>query len=531
MAAFRQHFLAALAITAALACPLGARKFFDDDPLERTPRPRNVKDVRFRPLNEVVDAVEQTLGRTPDPFRKARNVNTIDEVPDSEWFVNRHAARRLTARELSAGAGLDAAPSETGTWEVTGWKEGKTPGFRFVDEAGRAYYLKLDPPMYPELASSAEVVGSVFFHDMGYNVPQNYIVRFRPDRLRVGKGTTMPWGTGRTRPVALVDVLTLLRTQPRDSQGRIRAAASLLLDGVAKGPFRYHGTRQDDPNDTVDHEHRRELRGLLIPAAWLNHTDVNALNTLDMLVEEGGRRFLRHHLVDFGSILGSDNVAPKTPRSGFENLVEKRPTLIQIFSLGAVVPDWARAKYPDLPSVGRFEAGFFQPSRWSPRYPVPAFAAGRADDWYWGLKLVLAFTEDDIREVVRRAEYSDPAASEWVVATLLKRREKLARHYLSQVLALDEFAIQENRLSFRDTAAVYGFPIERSLSYQWSRFDNDSERHTAVAGSGPEMPAALRNMGTGGYVAVRVRDGNAKELTTYFRRRADGWRWVGLDRM
>lgn len=531
MAAFRQRILAAVALAGALAHPADARKFYDDDPLERTPPPRHVKDVRFRPLNEVVDAVEQTLGRSPDPFRKARNVNTVDEVPDSEWFVNRHATRRLTPQQLSAGAGLDAAPSETGSWEVTGWKEGKTPGFQFRDESGRTYYLKLDPPMYPELASSAEVLGSVFFHDMGYHVPQNYIVRFRPDQLRIGKGTTMPWGTGRTRPVTRVDVLTLLRNQPRDSQGRIRAAASLNLEGVPKGPFRYHGTRQDDPNDIVAHEHRRELRGLLIPASWLNHTDVNALNTLDMLVQEGGRRFLRHHLVDFGSILGSDNVAPKTPRSGFENLVERRPTLIQIFSLGAVIPDWARARYPDLPSVGRFEADFFEPERWSPRYPVPAFAAGRADDWYWGLKLVLAFTEDDIREVVRRAEYTNPAATEWVVQTLVKRREKLARHYLGQVLSLDEFAISENRLSFRDTAAHYGFPRERSLSYQWSRFDNDSERNTAVPGSGPELPPVLRDLPTGSYISVLVKEGTGKEVTAYFRRRANGWHWVGLERL
>ena len=60
------------------------------------------------------------------------------------------------------------------------------------------------------------------------------------------------------------------------------------------------GVRDDDPNDTVPHEHRRELRGLRVFAAWLNHTDMKEDNTLDMFVEEGGRHFVKHHLVDFG---------------------------------------------------------------------------------------------------------------------------------------------------------------------------------------------------------------------------------------
>jgi hypothetical protein len=534
LAAVRQRFLIGVTLTAAafLATPAGARKFYEDDPLRRVPTPRPVREVRLRPLNEVVDALTQTLARTPDPFRRARNANTLDEVPDSEWFTNRHAARRLTAEELAAGAGIAQAPSEEGPWEVTQWKEGTTPGFRFRDAAGRSYYLKLDPTTYPELASSAEVVGSVFFHAMGYNVPQNYIVRFHPDRLRIAPGSLIPWGTGRTRPMVLVDVLTLLRNQRRDEQGRIRAAASLLLEGIPKGPFRYHGTRSDDPNDTVPHEHRRELRGLMIPSAWLNHTDVNALNTLDMLVAEGGRRFLRHFLVDFGSILGSDNVAPKTPRSGFENLVERGPLLRQMFTLGLWIPDWARAHYPGIDAVGRFEAEFFEPQRWHSDYPVPAFSAARPDDWYWGLKLVLAFTEEDIRTVLRRAEYSDPEATEWVATTLLKRREKIARYYLDKVLAVDDFSIENNELRFQDTAELHGFGLPRTFTFEWGRFNNDTERSTLVKAASPAVPAELRSLPAGAYISVRVRGaGSAHEATAYFRRTPEGWHWVGLDRL
>jgi len=47
------------------------------------------------------------------------------------------------------------------------------------------------------------------------------------------------------------------------------------------------GTRKDAGNDHVPHNHRREMRGYKVIAAWLNSVDTKANNTLDMYVEEG----------------------------------------------------------------------------------------------------------------------------------------------------------------------------------------------------------------------------------------------------
>jgi hypothetical protein len=72
--------------------------------------------------------------------------------------------------------------------------------------------------------------------------------------------------------------------------------------------------RDDDPNDLIPHEHRRDLRGLRLISAWLNDNDIREGNTLDMYVEEDGRRFLKHYLIDAGSALGSDTTHPNIDR-------------------------------------------------------------------------------------------------------------------------------------------------------------------------------------------------------------------------
>ena len=64
--------------------------------------------------------------------------------------------------------------------------------------------------------------------------------------------------------------------------------ASRFIEGKLAGPFNYQGMRSDDPNDIVPHEDRRELRGLGVFAAWLNHHDTRAINSMDSLVVENG---------------------------------------------------------------------------------------------------------------------------------------------------------------------------------------------------------------------------------------------------
>src|SRR5205085_2823563 len=126
----------------------------------------------------------------------------------------------------------------------------------------------------------------------------------------------------------------VLRRVARDPQGRYRCLASRLLAGKPLGPFAYEGRRADDPEDRVPHELRRELRGLWTLCAWVNHADSRSANTLDMWVTDGGRSFVRHHLIDFGATLGAGGNGPKAYPTGSEYDVDAGVAARSLVTLG-----------------------------------------------------------------------------------------------------------------------------------------------------------------------------------------------------
>lgn len=539
-----QQRLLALALLGLI--PAGAKKFYPDDPLERMPKPRRVENALSRPISQTYDYfantfAKQSVIRARASTTPAGNINTLDEVPDSAWFTNRHAKQAMVLDALVAGAGNDDQPAVDAPWLVTAFKrDGQTPGMLMRDSKGRGFILKLDVPQHPELASAAEVIGSRFFHAMGYNVTASYVVRFTASQLKTASGAVVELPGRRRRPMTDADIRSFLRLEAGERDGTYRAVAVRSVPGVPLGPFRLSDTRKDDPNDIVPHEHLRELRGLMIPCAWLNHTDINALNTLDALVDDGPLRYIRHYLIDFGSILGSDGVTTKSPRSGYENLLETRNAALEMFTLGAWVPYWARTVYPDIQGVGRFQSRIFDPARWRSTYPVKPFEYVRPDDAYWGAKLVMAFREPEIRAILSTGEYSDPQAVEWLTRSLLERREKIGRLYLERVLPIDYFRIRDQKLEFRDLSVENGFVPARSYQYRWFRFDNEGEepgvdegdeRRQYVSGSSAEIPKELVNAQAESYCGVEIHAGDTRlRVIVYFRKHAGRLRLAGIER-
>src|SRR5215467_8657013 len=79
---------------------LQGQKFYPDDPIRAVPDPVPVGELRNRNLDEVVDFFLESAHWTAPAPTAAGEVSTLGDVPDSAWFTNRHAYRRLTRYEL-----------------------------------------------------------------------------------------------------------------------------------------------------------------------------------------------------------------------------------------------------------------------------------------------------------------------------------------------------------------------------------------------------------------------------------------------
>lgn len=144
----RSIVLFALVVRLALpACGqnMGNPKFYPDDPLTKAPAPIPAKTVKLRKISDIYDYFLNDFGKPGEhwekgqPGTRAKNVNTVGEVPDDEWYQGRHYFRPMTLEELQRGPDQAGPPSREGMWKVVGAKtEGITPGFTIVDQRGGA---------------------------------------------------------------------------------------------------------------------------------------------------------------------------------------------------------------------------------------------------------------------------------------------------------------------------------------------------------------------------------------------------------
>jgi hypothetical protein len=518
------------------------RKFLHDDPLWKEPKPRPVTVVESIAINDLYDFLEQSFS-VPRREKSAKrsgvspalNVNTLGEVPDSEWYTNRHARHAMTILELVRGPGDANPPDPDGKWRVISAKsDGVTPGFVVEDAHGNRYLLKFDPPDYPELASAADVIGSKLYYAFGYNTPENYIAYFRRDQLSLSESATWRDREGKKHALTARQIDAWLKAQPKNGEGQYRALASRLVAGKVVGPFEFGGTRSDDPNDVVPHQDRRELRGMNVFASWLNDTDAKAINTLDSLVDEGGVTFVKHYRIDWGASLGSDSVRPKDVRRGHEYAIDPSSIGVESLTFGFYLPKWMRASYPSFRGVGTFDYQSFDPLHWKSNYPVTPFMLMDGQDAFWAAKQVMSFSDAEIRAIVATGRYSDPRATHWVTECLIKRRGMIGKAWLSRGLALDNFRVEAGRLRYDDLAWKYEIGPERSYRIEWAAFDN-SAGEKRPAGAGEDSWMVPRRVGEQtGYLAAVIRppatETGGANVTVYLRRTADGWDVVGLDR-
>lgn len=410
--------------------------------------------------------------RKPD---EAENVNVLDEVPNSSWYTRRHYFESMDSDALKQGPNIVGGPFTADSITViSGKSEGVTPGFTIKDTRGDIYIVKLDNPQFPEMISSSEVISTLIYYASGYFTPQNSVAYLNPKQLVVDENATITQ-EGIEHTMTETDLGNILANTLKQPDGTIRVLASKYVEGRPLGPWNFIGTLKGDPNDRIPHEDRREVRGLRVLSSWLNDTDRRHGNTIASYVEENGNRYIRHYLLDMGSTLGTGGTDLRHTKRGQAYRYDPRHMAMQYATLGLYVYPWTTEEAkerPFYPSVGYFESQIFDPGRWVTSYPNPAYEKVTPRDGFWGAKLVMAFSDEDIRSIVESGELTNPEAENYLIQILKERRDKIGHYWFSQVNPLDKFEARLDGgkllLTFADLAVDGGLFEVSESSYRYT---------------------------------------------------------------
>jgi len=411
------------------------------------------------------------------PKRRAANVSSLDEVPDSTWFRNRIGVRELSLDEIRDGSKAGDSPMLHKPWTIKSTKVGGVSiGFIIEDATGARFVLKFDQKGLPETETAADVIGARLFWACGYHTPDDQIVTFKRSELVIGKGAKVKPLFGDAYPLTekiLEDKLSRVNIA---GDGSIRGLASRFLIGKPLGPWPRQGVRGDDPNDTIPHELRRDLRGAYAMFSWLDHVDMKADQTVDMYVADPTNpklNYVMHYNIDFGKTLGVFAEAGDQIFAGHSYAIDLSQVAASLMSLGLYRRGWEGRTNPNIPGVGIFESKGYAPGAWKPVTPsyLPLLDTDRFDA-FWGAKIIIRFTEAQLREAVKQGQFSDPRAVDYLTKVLVERQRKTARFWFDLVNPVDRVEIAGDQLCFDDLSVKYELD-RRPVSYRATGFDFD----------------------------------------------------------
>ena len=478
--------LAVVAITA--ACGAGLRRFpmrevvwTDPDQATFSPPPQEY----YSPFGW--DAADHTIFRpisrffAVDPAGEAANVNALDEVPNSSWFTNRLGRYPMTPEEVERGSCTEPLLAPVGTWTVKGAKtDGANPGFMIKAGDGRRYMVKFDGTLQGERATSADVLGSRVYHAAGYWSPCNSVVFFERDILTIDPEAESENEKGEKVPLTWDDIDTVLSKAYRLPDGRYRASGSLFLPGRPLGPWKYQDTRDDDPNDVIPHQDRRELRGGYVLASWLNHFDTREQNTLSIWMDAGDETgYVRHYYLDFGDCLGSlwdqEGISRRLGHAYYLDI----PYLVQdALTLGTLARPWEDPQLGETGhTLGYFTVHRFVPDQYRTGYPNPAFIRATERDNAWMARIIAHFDEARLDAALRPSRVQEPLVRSEIMRILMGRRDKLLRRWMSKVSPLSApelaSAASGTQLCMRDLAVTGGIAEQAKRAYRAVAYGGD----------------------------------------------------------
>ncbi|MDQ3034717.1 MAG: hypothetical protein M3Y87_20065, partial [Myxococcota bacterium] len=482
----RLALVSMLAFVAVSGCGAGPVQFARREPLWEDPDRQpfaGPPDDRY--VADLWDAADSLTLRPAvralalETSGESSNATALDEVADSSWFENRIGRQEQSPARVARGACREGDPGPTPPWQIISGKvDGATRGFAFEDAHGRRYLFKADRPEQPEQTTAADAIAAALYHAAGYHVPCNRVVLFEREWVELEPGAMLDPTSGPERPMTDADVDQVFAVVRETDDGRLRGVASELFEGEPLGPWGYRDRWEPDLNDVVPHEDRRELRGMRMLNAWVDHWDARQLNTLSTWAQDDEARnagHVEHHLVDFGETLGAIEYPHRAAiRFGRSQFLDFEHVVADFFTFGLVARPWDTvARGPTWPLLGYYAAEGFDPEAWRPNYWNGAFERMTEHDAAWMARIIARFRESHLREVARLGRFSDPAVEERLVEVLLARRQAILERYLTRLSPLAWPVLEGERLCLEDLGISSGL---RSAA---------SREHTAELVRGP----------------------------------------------
>jgi hypothetical protein len=391
---------------------------------------------------------------------EAINVNAFDEVPGSSWYTNRLARGALSPAEVALGA--CATTDEEVPFPLTitrGKPDGASPGFFVRDAAGVTYLLKLDDADQPERGSASDAISAAIFHAAGYFTPCNRVIRIRREDLLLAPDAEIRLTSGHRRPLTRERVDRILASARTSADGTIRVGVSQFIDGEPIAPWTYSGTWDADPNDVVPHEERRDVRAMYVLSSWVSHIDSRQENTLASWIETGeDEGYVRHYMIDFSDTLGITRGSERLSRRfGHSGYVDVQHIAEDLLTLGAISRPWdSDAGDATSTTLGYFDAARYQPDRWRPGYPNPAYDRMTERDAAWMARILARFGDAHVRALVARGRFSEPAVARELEQTLIARRDRALERWLTRLSPLARPVLRRPDLLCLEDLAISG---------------------------------------------------------------------------
>ncbi|MFT3692766.1 MAG: hypothetical protein QM831_06475 [Kofleriaceae bacterium] len=472
---------------------------------------------------------------------EARNVNAFDEVPDSSWFTNKPRDEHTRDDAPGACKAADMLPSpdqvQPGEWVIDHGKDnGSTLGFRINIKGKGKFMLKADDEGLPERASAASVIGAAIYDEVGYYTSCEQVTFFKKEQLKLTPGLKVILNSGVSHPFDEEALDKAIKSTTHMPDGSIRMQASKWLPGQTIGPFRYIGTREDDPNDVIPHEDRRELRGGRILAAWLDHWDAREQNSMDVWfaanekAKDSSPGHVVHYYLDtsdtMGGAVGIDDASRRLGHSyNFDFLDVGR----SIITFGIEEYPWDRAvKLEGKEKFQYYSTRDFVPGDWKPFYPNPAFLRMTERDAAWMARKLARFKHEDIVRLVQLGKWQKPGDERFLTNTLEVRLQRIFERYFSRISPLGELRMADGKICATDFARLTNsFPGQ----YRYVAREHGKELVIQSGDDGSVCITRPPAASTPTPITIRVRNGTrAGALVIHAFDEGKEIRLVGVDR-